>query len=124
MSPFVLRVVESVVIVAFLGFGLQCLLSRHMVDEFRRYGLPGFRILTGILQLAGGLGMIAGLFYPPLLILTSGGLAALMFLGALARFRVGDRLIDASPALFLMFLNLWILAGTLGSAWISAPGRP
>lgn len=123
MLPILLMAAKAVIIVAFVGFGLACLLSQHMVVEFRRYGLPSFRILTGVLEVAGGLGMLAGLFYRPLLILASGGLAALMFLGALIRFRIRDPLIAAAPALFLMFLNLLILAGTLGSAWTSSAAR-
>jgi len=123
MPSTLLLVVEIVVIVAFVGFGLQCLLSQHMAAEFRRYGLPSFRILTGILEVAGGVGMLGGLFYHPLLILASGGLASLMFLGVLVRFRIRDPLIAAGPALFLMLLNLLILAGTLGSAWIPSPAR-
>jgi hypothetical protein len=123
MLSTLLLFVEYVVIIAFVGFGLQCLFSQHMVAEFRRYGLPSFRILTGFLQVAGGLGVLGGLFYRPLLIVSSGGLASLMFLGAVVRFRIRDPLIAASPALFLMFLNLLILARTLGSAWMSSAAR-
>ncbi len=123
MSSIWLIVLESVVAVAFVGFGLQCLLTRHMMLEFRRYDLASFRILTGILQVAGGVGMLVGIFYHPLLILASGGLASLMFLGVLVRFRIHDPLIAAVPALALLFLNLLILAEELGSAWISSPAR-
>lgn len=123
MPPLMLFAAEAVVIVAFIGFGLQCLLSQYMVAEFSRYQLPTFRILTGVLEVAGGLGMLAGLFFPRLLILAAAGLAALMFLGVLVRFRIRDPFLAAVPALFLMLLNLFILAGTLGAPWLASTAR-
>ena len=123
MPPLLLNIARSVVIAAFVGYGIACLLSQRSVAEFRRYGLPSFRILTGVLEVAGGLGVLAGLFYRPLLILASGGLAVLMFLGVLVRLRIRDPLIAAAPALLLMFLNLLILAGALGPPAAAPPVR-
>jgi uncharacterized membrane protein YphA (DoxX/SURF4 family) len=63
----------------FLFYGLQCLISKTMILEFQRFGLPDSqRILTGILQLMGSLGLVAGLFFPVIGSLASGGLALMM----------------------------------------------
>ena len=84
-----------------------------MVLEFERYGLSKFRTLNGILQLAGGLALLLGLMHKPLLIMGSGGLALLMFLGLLVRIRLKDGILKSSPALFYMLLNLFIFCMTI-----------
>lgn len=86
-----------------------------MVVEFERFGLLKFRRLTGALELLGGLGLMVSLVYPPLAILAAGGLALLMVLGVATRIRVKDSLASMAPAIFLLALNLAILAFALQS---------
>jgi hypothetical protein len=93
---------------AFILYGLLCLLTDHMKSEFRRYGLSHFRKLTGALELLGGLGLFAGLYYTPLLYISSAGLSLLMFLGAIVRLKTKDPLIQLLPAFVLMAINLII----------------
>ena len=84
-----------------------------MVAEFERYRLAGFRSLTGVLQVAGSLGLLAGYFYLPLLLLSAGGLAVMMVLGMLVRLRIRDPLFAAIPAFALFTLNIFIVAAAL-----------
>lgn len=100
-------------IVAFLGYGLACLFSDSMVEEFERFGLAGMRRLTGSLEVLGALGLIAGWFVPPLTVAASAGLSALMLLGVGARIRVGDPALSMVPALVLMALNAFVLFHSL-----------
>jgi hypothetical protein len=81
-----------------------------MVREFERYGLSRYRTLTGVLQLAGSAGLIAGYCSRPLLLLASGGLAALMCCGVFVRFWIRDPLYAAIPALTFLGINLYIFA--------------
>ena len=93
----------------FLGYGLLCLTSLSMQREFTRFGLPHLRVLTGSLEVLGGVGLVVGLKWPPALWLSSAGLALLMLCGVGVRVSVGDSLVQMVPALGLMLLNLYIL---------------
>lgn len=93
----------------FLGYGLWCLTSLSMEREFTRFGLAHLRVLTGVLEVLGGVGLLVGLKWPPALWLSSGGLALLMLCGVGVRVTVGDSLIQTLPALALMLLNLYLL---------------
>ena len=102
--------------VMFLGYGLLCLISPSMEREFTRFGLAHLRVLTGSLELLGGLGLLVGLRWPPALWLSSGGLALLMLCGVGVRLGVSDGLVQILPALALMLLNSYILVVALRSA--------
>lgn len=99
---------------AFAGYGVHCLRSRRMVEEFDRYGLARFRTLTGVLQLAGSAGLIVGFVYPPLTLLASGGLSALMLCGTVVRIVIRDPWYAALPAFGFFVLNAFILLAGLG----------
>ncbi len=80
-----------------------------MKREFKRYGLERLRVLTGILEILGGAGLVLGLYYfPPLLVFSSAGLALLMFFACWVRFRARDSLLSSLPAIFFMVLNIYI----------------
>jgi hypothetical protein len=95
---------------AFIFYGLLCLLMDNMRTEFLRYRLERFRKLTGALELLGGTGQLVGLAYPFLLQFSSAGLALLMFLGVIVRIRTRDPIVQIFPAFGLMLLNVWIVA--------------
>ncbi len=84
-----------------------------MVLEFNRYRLQNFRILTGVLELLGGIGTLVGLFYPVPFLISTFGLASLMFLGVLVRIRSKDPWLHMMPAIFLMMINLYLFADRL-----------
>lgn len=96
-------------IAAFLHYGVLCLFSNGMAQEFERFGLSRFRRLTGALEILGALGLIAGYFLPPLVIAASAGLVLLMVLGVITRLRVRDSALETSPALFLLAVNAFVL---------------
>lgn len=91
--------------IAFLGYGVACLATQHMVAEFERFGLGRFRQFVGALEFLGGLGLLVGYFYPPLLLVASGGLTMLMLLGVWTRIRVGDSMVETLPAFLFFVLN-------------------
>jgi len=106
-------IAQSVSAILFCFYGLYALFSESMVREFQRYGLARFRVLTGVLQVAGGLGIMVGHFYGPLLLVSAGGLTAMMLLGVITRIRIKDPLSAALPAFALAVLNSLIFATAL-----------
>ena len=83
-----------------------------MISEFDRFRMPGFRKITGILQILAGLGLTVGLFSPflfPWITSTStSGLALQMLVGIGVRIRIKDKWFQILPALFFLILNLFI----------------
>jgi hypothetical protein len=65
----------------------------------------------------GAIGLLVGLLYNAILLISSGGLALLMFLGVGVRLKVKDGLLASSPALFYCALNLYIFIESLKSSW-------
>jgi hypothetical protein len=101
--------------IAFIIYGYECIFSKKMVLEFERYHLSKYRKLTGLLEILGGIGSIAGLFWLPLLALSSLGLFVLMILGLATRFRIKDSFREMIPALLLLMINLRILLVVINS---------
>ena len=60
-----------------------------------------------------GTGLIAGFYLPPLLVLSAGGLTALMLSGIVARVRIRDPLVAMLPAFAFFCLNLFIAISAL-----------
>lgn len=79
-----------------------------MKSEFKRFNLEKLGLLTIILEFVGATGLLIGLLYNPILIISSGGLTLLMFLGTIVRIRLKDSLWISLPALFYMFLNGYV----------------
>ena len=94
--------------VAFLFYGITFFTNSGMKDEFQRYGLNQFRKLIGCLQLLGGLGLLAGFVWQPLLILASGGLSILMLIGFGVRLKMKDGFWESTPSFIFMLLNGYI----------------
>jgi uncharacterized membrane protein YphA (DoxX/SURF4 family) len=99
---------------AFLVYGAHCLRSESMPGEFARYGLAHLRVLTGVLEVLAGIGLIVGLWWPLALRVSSAGLALLMLCALVARIRVRDTVQLWVPALTLLVVNAWILLDSLG----------
>lgn len=100
--------------VAFLAYGVHCLRADSMRDEFVRYGLAHLRVLTAVLEILAGIGLLVGLWWPFALQVSSAGLALLMLCALIARMRVRDALPLWLPALSLLLVNVWILLDSLG----------
>ena len=79
-----------------------------MEMEFKRFGLEKFGLIIITLQFLGATGLMVGLVFNPLLIISSLGLALLMLAGFLVRLKLKDSILVSLPALFYMSLNAYI----------------
>ena len=93
---------------SFLGYSVSYFVSPHMKNEFKRLNVEKSGFLVIILEILGALGLLVGFYYKPILLLSSGGLSLLMFLGLLIRIKTKDGLLISLPATFYMLLNVYI----------------
>jgi hypothetical protein len=93
----------------FLIYGGLCLSSLSMVEDFQRFGLERLRMLTGLLEVLGGSGLLVGLKWPPALSISSAGLSLLMLIGFGVRVKMRDSIVQSLPSLALMLVNAYIL---------------
>lgn len=108
------QIATALSVLVFLVYGAAVLFAEGMKDEFERFGLSQLRLLTGVLELLGALGLVAGQFIPGLVVLSAGGLTLLMVLGTLTRIRVRDSLLETLPAVILGVVNAYIVWYALG----------
>ncbi|MFV8376337.1 DoxX family protein [Flavobacterium sp. LB1P62] len=100
--------------ISFLIYGIAYFVSTNMKNEFKRFGLEKFGILTAVLELTGAFGLFIGIQNYTVLVFASGGLALLMLLGVGVRIKMKDSLLVSLPAFFYFLLNTYILYKTLG----------
>ncbi len=94
---------------AFLIYGLLCIFTKHMVKEFKEFGLSKYRVLTGVLEICGAIGSLIGYFWNPYLyIFSTFGLTLLMILGVFARVKAGQPWQKCIQALIFFFLNAFL----------------
>ena len=94
---------------AFLFYGINCLWSQKMKDEFVRFGLNKQRVLTGSLQLLGAIGLAFGYFFwAPLAFFAALGLTLLMLAGFVVRIKIKDSVSASLPSLIFAIVNLYI----------------
>lgn len=93
---------------SFLAYAFSYFTTPHMKDEFKRFGLEKLGLMTIVLEILGALGLLVGLKFSLILMLSSLGLALLMLAALLARFRVKDSIWISLPAFFYMVLNGYI----------------
>ncbi|OGX81622.1 DoxX family protein [Hymenobacter coccineus] len=98
---------------SFLGYGIAYFMSPKMKEEFKRFGLERVGVIAIIFELLGALGLLVGLKYNLILLISSGGLALLMFLGVAVRIKVKDGLLVSLPAFTFMLVNAYIFAKAL-----------
>ena len=108
------EIAKAVSIVLFLYYGTSVLVSDAMAAEFERFGLSRFRRLTGGLEVLGALGLLLGYLVPHFDIAASAGLTVLMVAGVIVRFRSGDSLVDALPALVMALITAFIFIHAIG----------
>jgi hypothetical protein len=96
--------------VSFLFYGTGCLTSPHMKNEFIRFGYDRQRVLTGYLQLLGGLGLLTGYWLSPWVAgAAAAGLCLMMWFGFGVRLKIRDSLLASSPAFFYAVINGYLL---------------
>jgi hypothetical protein len=101
--------------ISFLYYGVTAITVKTMQAEFERYGLDKYRVLTGYLQVFGGIGLLTGLLLPLILSISSAGLALLMLLGFAVRIKIRDSLLLTMPSFLFMLLNLYIFYASIKS---------
>lgn len=107
-SPTIPGLKEGLILfsaLSFLIYGTGCFASRHLRDEFVRYGFSRERPLIGFLQICGALGLVAGLWFPWLGMGGAAGLALMMLAAILVRIKIRDSLVKTTPAIFYFLLN-------------------
>ena len=98
---------------SFFAYTIYYFKSSKMEMEFKRFGLEKFGLIIIALQFLGATGLILGLVFNPLLIISSLGLALLMLAGFLVRLKLKDGILVSLPALFYMSLNAYIFLITI-----------
>jgi hypothetical protein len=98
---------------SFLIYGVSYFTSPHMRSEFQRFQLEKWGLWVVILEILGALGLLLGLAFNVLLIISSGGLSLLMLMGVAVRLKIGDSILEILPALFFMLLNTYIFIEAL-----------
>ena len=98
---------------SFILYGIAYFTSPQMKSEFKRFGLEKLGALTAVLELLGAVGLLVGMRFHPLLLVSAGGLAILMLLGVAVRIKMRDSLLISLPATFYMLLNAYIFFRSL-----------
>lgn len=96
--------------ILFIYYGAACLWSDPMVDEFERFGLSRYRVLSGILEILGALGLVLGFVYPMMRVVAAGSLGLLMVLVVVRRVQQRDSFAELFPALIFAVITIWIAA--------------
>lgn len=102
-------ILGSQAVLGLVGFGVGgAKITRHQdqVEDFQRFGYPQwFRIVTGVVEIGAGIGLIAGLLWLPGLTLAGGLLMSSVMGGAVVtHLRTGDPPSKtAVPATLLIF---------------------
>ncbi|MGM0835434.1 MAG: DoxX family protein [Bacillota bacterium] len=113
----VLSIILQVILgLGFLMFGILKFGSKQMVDEFGRYGYPGaFRIFTGLVEVIAAVLVITGIWNEKLA--AWGGLFIVgTMLGAIfTHFKVKDSVNKMMMPIVLLILGLIVLLINFGS---------
>lgn len=101
---------------SFVVYGLGCLYSPRIREEFVRYRLERYRQLVGGLQIAGAVGLFGGIWMPALGAAAALGLAILMAMGLGVRIRLRDTALQMAPALIYLLINVYLVVGLIQTA--------
>lgn len=87
-------IVQVILGLLFLLIGSMAVAGRKMlVENFRRFGYPQwFRIVTGSLEVLGGIALLIGIWLPWLAALASAGLTLVMLGAVLTHLRIREPL--------------------------------
>jgi len=89
--------------------------ATNLKDEFAAYGLPdAVFYLVGALKLGSAAALLAGLWYPVLVLPAAGVLAGLMVGALLMHIKVKDPLLKSLPALAMLGMSTTVLVVKLG----------
>ena len=95
--------------VSFIIYGISSFFSEKMIMEYERWGYPKQRLLIGGLQFLGGLGLLVGLYFKPLIPLSSASLLLFMLSAIGVRIKIKDQPLKMLPAIFYATINFIVL---------------
>ena len=98
--------------VSFIIYGYSSFVSRRMKSEFLRWGFGNHRKTVGSLQILGGLGLLLGLKYNMLLVVSSFCFIMMMSVAIFIRIKIKDNFTDILPAIYL-FLSVMIFYNSI-----------
>ena len=98
---------------SFYAYVVSYFISPHMKKEFKRFNLEKLALITIILELLGASGLLVGLKFNLILVISSLGLSLLMLCGLLIRIKLKDNIWLSLPAGLFMILNLLIFLGSI-----------
>jgi len=90
---------------SFFGYVISYFTGTKMKEEFIRFNLKKIGFYIIILELMGAIGLIVGLKFNLILIISSLGLTLLMLAGVIVRIKLKDSLWVSFPAIFYLVLN-------------------
>ena len=99
---------------SFVAYGINSFISKRMKKEFKRWGLESKRKTIACCQLVGGTGLLFGLEWNTILILSSAFLGAMMLVAIGVRIKVKDDISDILPAFAYLVLSVMILYESIG----------
>lgn len=94
--------------ISFIAYSISYFVSPHMKKEFKRFNFEKLGLLTIVLEILGAMGLLIGILFRPVLLISSGGLTILMLLALVIRIKSKDSLLISLPAIFYMILNAFI----------------
>ena len=95
--------------ISFVAYGINSFVSMRMKKEFKRWGLENKRKTIACCQLVGGAGLLLGLEWNMILILSSAFLGVMMLVAIGVRIKVKDDISDILPAFAYLVLSALIL---------------
>lgn len=103
-------IIQIVLALGFLMFGAMKLGSKQMVDEFTRYGMPQwFRVITGLLEIAGAALLVAGIWNNSLVVYGGLLLTVIMVGAVITHLRIKDPVSKIGMPIILIILTLVVL---------------
>ena len=104
-------ILQVILGLGFIMFGLMKFGSKQMVEGFKHYGYPaGFRIFTGVVEVAAAILLIAGIWNGTLAAIGSFLVVATMIGAIFTHIKIQDKLKDMMMPIILLVLGAIVLA--------------
>lgn len=105
---YVVTICTLISSLSFFAYAFSYFNTPHMKNEFKRFGLEKMGLITVLLEIIGAIGLLVGLKFYFILMISSLGLALLMLAGLIVRIKLKDSIWISLPAFFYMVLNTYI----------------
>ena len=99
--------------ISFIFYSLRSFFSSYMLIEFKRWGLSNLRVVISFLQLFGSIGLLFGLVYNQILVISSFFFVIMMIVALYYRFKVKDGIVASLPAIVYIIINVIIFTNSL-----------